>query len=58
MVPPAKLKPTNPLYQVEHTTTDWLYMYYTAVWSLYRHVVCVVPVSCKTSEIGTSCGRG
>ena len=49
MVPPEKLKPTTPLSQVEHSTTGWLYRYHTAIWSLYRHVVCDVPVSCKAN---------
>ena len=57
MVPPEKLKPITPLSQVEHSTTGWLYRYYTAIRSLYRHTVCHVPASCKHMEIGTSCGR-
>ena len=49
MVPPEKLKPTTPLSQVEHSTTSWLYRYYTAIRSLNCHVVCDVPVSCKAN---------
>ena len=48
-MPPEKLKPTTPLSQVERSTTGWLYRYYTAIRSLYRHVVCDVPVSCKAN---------
>ena len=40
MAPPERLKPTASLSQVKHSTTVLLYMYYTAIWSLYRHVVC------------------
>ena len=48
MVPPEKFKQTTPLSQVEHSTTGWLYRYFTAIWSLYRHV-CETPVSCKAN---------
>ena len=47
MVPPERLKPTTPLSQVKHSTTGCLDRYYTDTWSLYRHVVCNVPVPCK-----------
>ena len=50
MVPPEKLKPMTPISQGEHSTTGWLYRYYTAIRSLYRHVVCDVPVSCKANR--------
>ena len=43
----VRLKPTAPLSQVKHSTTGWLYRYYTAIWSLYCHVVCDDPVSFK-----------
>ena len=49
MVPPDKLKPTTPLSQVEHSTTGWLDRYYTAIRSLYRHVVCDILVFCKAN---------
>ena len=26
-----------------------MFWYYTAVWSLYRHMVCNLPVSCKSN---------
>ena len=39
----------GPFYLVKHSTTGWLYRYYTAIWSLYRHVVCDVPVSFKAN---------
>ena len=26
-VPPERLKPTTPLFQIEHSTTGWLYRY-------------------------------
>ena len=42
-------QPNDPLSQVEHSTTGGLYRYYTAIRSLYRHVVCDVPVSCKAN---------
>ena len=50
MVPPEKLKRTTPLSQGKQSTTGWLYRYYTAIRSLYRHVVCDVPVSCKANR--------
>ena len=43
----VRLKPTAPLSQVKHSTTGRLYRYYTAIWSLYPHVVCDGPVSFK-----------
>ena len=51
MVPPERLKPTAPLSQVTHSSTGLLYRYYTAIRSLYRHVVhiCDVPVSLKAN---------
>ena len=51
MVPPEKLKPTTHLSQVEHSTTGWLYRYYTAIGSLYRHVVCDVLVSWRLEPV-------
>ena len=29
--------------------TGWLYRYYTAIWSLFRHMECDVPVSCEAN---------
>ena len=49
MVPPERLKPTAPLSQVKPSTTGWLYRYYTAIWSMYRHVVCDVSVFFKAN---------
>ena len=51
MVPPEKLKPTTPLSQVEHSTTGWLYRHYTAIGSLYRHVVCDALVSWRLEPV-------
>ena len=44
--PLAKLPQSYPL---PRATTGWLYRYYTAIRSLYHHVVCDVPVSCKAN---------
>ena len=35
-----------------------LTMYYTAILSLYRHVVCNVPVSCKANRDRNQLGHG
>ena len=46
----AKIKPYYARYIYVNIPTKVLSNYYTAVRSLFRHVVCNVPVSCKANR--------